>query len=74
MLSETTTFPLQPDALGEAVRPVPMERVSKHRAGRHPKMRESDKRKRVRAQRQRISDTITLNIMNKVANAPLEDG
>lgn len=37
-------------------------------------MRESDKRKRVRAQRQRISDTITLNIMNKVANAPLEDG
>lgn len=42
----------------EDVTPVERARVSKHRGGRQPKMRASEKRRRIREQRERIRNAV----------------
>jgi hypothetical protein len=52
----------------EDVTPVERERVSKHRAGRQPKMSDSERRRRARLPRQRIREYMDAKALERALN------
>jgi hypothetical protein len=52
----------------ENITPVSQVHVSKHRAGRQPKMSSSAKRRRIRQQRQNISDYLDARAIERALN------
>jgi hypothetical protein len=50
-------------------KPVVIERVSKHRAGRHSKKSPAERRREIRAQRQRISDQLDAKALKETVDA-----